>query len=288
MILDLLKEFMINYYEIAVDYLPYIKETVTRIYLQELSVIVKERTLSLIAKVIEVFDIEVIEKVFNPKMYLEFLLNEIKLKRLQGSVKGEIWHVIGLLISKFSFMLNLYKTEVNDVIFSELTGYLVNHSKFEFRPIVGILKSMNYLLEDHRLSEDQITNLYIYLKGMINPLEDANSTKINKLSLTVLSNHGKVFYSQLQKDSIFLFDLIFQLCNHKNNELKHAAHEAIEKISRHISQCLNEDKSIHKDSFGYIMLKIKSVLEDKTSGVMINTAISLSKHIIKANSRYFL
>jgi len=107
------------------------------------------------------------------------------------------------------------------------------------------------------------------------PLDDANSIKINKLALDVISSHGKVFFKQIQKDSINLFDDIFVLCNHKNQELKMAANEAIEKISMHISECLIEENDLHKDAFKYLIIKIKTVLDTKSTNILVNTAISL-------------
>jgi hypothetical protein len=106
-------------------------------------------------------------------------------------------------------------------------------------------------------------------------LDDANSIKINKLSLEVISCNGRVFHKQLQNDSINLFDDIFELCNHKNQILKMAANEAIEKISLHISECLMEENNLHKDVFKYLIVKIKNVLETKTATILVNTAISL-------------
>jgi hypothetical protein len=103
--------------------------------------------------------------------------------------------------------------------------------------------------------------------------------------LEVLGTHGKVFANQLQKDSINLFDDIFELCNHQNNELKTTANEAIEKISVHIADCLLEENLVHKDSFKYLLNKIKFVLSNRFTSILINTAISLigifAKSIVK-------
>lgn len=290
-IIILLKEFLEIYKLSCIDFIETIKKKSTAIYLSDQSLIVKESMLSLIAKIIEIYDDSLIEKVYQPKIYLEFLLNEIKLKKLAGSIKGEIWHICGLLINKFSNLLNNYKLQISTLVYSELfemlslneTNNNIKNSnnilvkKFEFKHLIGILKSLNYLLDNSKFNDNQITTIYICLKGLIQPLEDANSNKVNKLALNILSNHGKMFYNQLQKDAIFLFDSIFVLCSSKNNVLKNAAHEAIEAIAKHISYCLNENKNIHKDSFSYIIIKIKSVLEEKTNGVMIHIAISLSK-----------
>lgn len=279
-IIELIKELIQKYTTNCLDYLHYLKEKSYVVFLTEQSLVVKEKLCSLIAKQIEIFDIEHTDKIYEPKRFIENLLDEIKLKKHPPSVKGSIWHIIGILIYKFSMKLDKYKYEVNDVIFCELCELHENKKKFEMKAISGILKALDYLLEDCRLEKKQIEKLYAFLKAMINPLEDTNSIKINKLSLNVLSHHGKVFYSEIQKDSIFIFDLIFKLCNHRNVELKNAAHEAIELIAKHISFCLNEDLSIHKNSFSYIILQISKVLEDKTGGVMLNTAITLSKYTI--------
>ena len=94
--------------------------------------------------------------------------------------------------------------------------------------------------------------------------------------MEVLGTHGKVFTKQLQKDSINLFDDIFELCNHQNNELKATANEAIENISIHIADCLLEENLIHKDSFKYLLNKIKFVLGNKYTSILI-----FAKSIVK-------
>ena len=44
---------------------------------------------------------------------------------------------------------------------------------------------------------------------------------------------------------------MFELCNHKNYELKMCANEAIEKICMHISDCLLEKNTLHKFNTDY-------------------------------------
>jgi len=121
----------------------------------EQSLIVKEKILSFIAKLIEKFDSQLIEKVYNPKKFVEFLLDEIKLKKLAGTTKGGIWHIIGVLISKYSIMLDSYKIEIHDVIFHEFRKLLGKNTKFEFKSVQGILKAYIFLLEDPQLSPEQ-------------------------------------------------------------------------------------------------------------------------------------
>ena len=244
------------------------------IYSSEQSQIVREKILKLTAKILEKYPIEVIENIYKPKQYLENLLNEIRLSKLTSTIKGAIWSIIGILIGKFSILLNSYKIEVHDVIFTDFKK-IVSQKKPEIRALQGILKGYIYLLDDPHLKANDIEELYHYIKSLIHPLEDANTIKINKLALRIISEHGKVFTQQLQRESIELFDLVFELCNHKNYELKMCANEAIEKICMHISDCLLEKNTLHKDVFKYLLRKIEEVLEKRSQNIMINTAISL-------------
>ena len=244
------------------------------IYSSEQSQIVREKILKLTAKILEKYPTEIIENIYKPKQYLENLLNEIRLSKLTSTIKGGIWSIIGILIGKFSILLNSYKLEVHDVIFADFKK-IVTQKKPEIKALQGILKGYIYLLDDPHLKANDIEELYHYIKSLIHPLEDANTIKINKLALKIISEHGKVFTQQLQRDSIELFDLVFELCNHKNYELKMCANEAIEKICMHISDCLLEKDTLHKDVFKYLLRKIEEVLEKRTQYIMINTAISL-------------
>ena len=256
------------------DYLEYIYKMSIGIYSSEQSMIVKEKILKLTAKIMEKFPVDIVEKIYKPKQYLENLLNEIRLSKLTSTIKGGIWSIIGILIGKFSILLNSYKIEVHDVIFADFKK-IVAQKKPEIKALQGILKGYEYLLDDPHLKANDIEELYHYLKSLIHPLDDANTIKINKLALKVISEHGKVFTQQLQRESIELFDLVFELCNHKNYELKMCANEAIEKICMHISDCLLEKSTLHKDIFKYLLRKIEEVLEKRSQYIMINTAISL-------------
>ena len=111
--------------------------------------------MSLIAKIIENYESNINENIFNPKEFVEFLLDEIKLKRLSATIKGGVWYIIGVLIGKFSIMLNSYKIEINDVIFNEFKILVNSTNKFEFKAVSGILKALIYLLDDPQLTGDQ-------------------------------------------------------------------------------------------------------------------------------------
>ena len=95
------------------------------------------------------------------------------------------------------------------------------------------------------------------------------------MALEIISKHGKVFNKQIKKDSINLFDDIFDYCNNTNYELKISANECIEKLSHLIAEFLNESIDQNKEIFEYIINKIKKTLQSKSSNILVNTCISL-------------
>jgi hypothetical protein len=59
--------------------------------------------------IIETFNYKEIEPIMRPKDLLLNLLDEIKLRRPSATVKGTIWHLVGVLHDKYD--LNEYLTE---------------------------------------------------------------------------------------------------------------------------------------------------------------------------------
>ena len=58
------------------DYLEYIYKMSIGIYSSEQSMIVKEKILKLTAKIMEKFPVDIVEKIYKPKQYLENLLKQ--------------------------------------------------------------------------------------------------------------------------------------------------------------------------------------------------------------------
>ena len=112
-IIDFLKDFVDEFDEYCKDYLEFIYKMSIGIYSSEQSQIVKEKILKLTAKILEKYPTKIIENIYKPKQYLANLLNDIRLSRLTSTIKGAIWSIIGILIGKFSILLNDLKFEVH-------------------------------------------------------------------------------------------------------------------------------------------------------------------------------
>lgn len=95
------------------------------------------------------------------------MLDEIKLKKLGGSLKGGVWYIIGILTSKYPLLLDDYKIEIHDVLFYEFKNMVNNTKKFEFKAVTGMLKSYLYLLEDPHLQADQSKNYILIISKSI-------------------------------------------------------------------------------------------------------------------------
>lgn len=70
-------------------------------FLGDANSLVKEASLHVIIKIIESFNAEEIEPIITPTKLLHTLLDEIKLRRPSGAVKGAIWTLIGLLHKQY-------------------------------------------------------------------------------------------------------------------------------------------------------------------------------------------
>lgn len=71
------------------------------------------------------------------------LLDEIKLRRPSASVKGTIWHMVGLLHSKYEQAVSEHLVESQDVMFQMLEEN-IRTDKPEIKAIIGMLKGFAY------------------------------------------------------------------------------------------------------------------------------------------------
>ena len=92
------------------------------------------------------------------------LLDEIKLRRPSASVKGAIWHMIGVCHQKFGAELSQFHVESQDQMYRELKAQL-GSPKPEFRAIVGIIKGLSSSLEEGcTLDAEEIEGLFVRMK----------------------------------------------------------------------------------------------------------------------------
>jgi len=85
----------------VLDYLETIKLNCFKLYKMDVSNVVKEASLMPIIKILKHFDNEQIKDSFDSDELANMLLDEIKLFKPSASVRGAIWHTLGLLTSQF-------------------------------------------------------------------------------------------------------------------------------------------------------------------------------------------
>lgn len=95
----------------------------------------------MIIKILEKFNYKEIESIIKPKELMIMLLDEIKLRKPSATVKGTIWHLIGVLHENYK--LNDFLIESQDVCFLSLVEQMKSE-KPEIRAIVGMMKGLTH------------------------------------------------------------------------------------------------------------------------------------------------
>jgi hypothetical protein len=145
-------------YELIVDYmklrrqeishyLQRVKDTCMVSFVGDQNSLVKEAALQVLIKIIEIYNADEIEKIISPNKMLQTLLDEIKLRRPSATVKGAIWTLVGLILSKYKV-----QTQEEFLASSQKVNFLmlneqVRTDKPEMKAIVGMLKGLSYSLE---------------------------------------------------------------------------------------------------------------------------------------------
>ena len=86
--------------------------------------LVREAGLQLHLRIIDHYNLSTLGTFMQPKELVMRLLDEIKLRRPSASVKGTIWHMIGVCHQKFGPELAEFSVESQDQMYRELKEQL--------------------------------------------------------------------------------------------------------------------------------------------------------------------
>lgn len=163
-IFDLIIEYMVQRPQQVATYLKQIKETCLRSFIGDPNSFVKEASLLLLIQIVKKYHVSVLVSVINPQDLMIKLLDEIKLRKPSSSVKGTIWHLVGLCHEKFEKETRDFLEESQDQMYRELKVQM-DKQKPEYKAIVGILQGLTHSLEsDCTLEEEEVTGLYLRIK----------------------------------------------------------------------------------------------------------------------------
>ncbi len=206
----------------------------------------------MLIKVIEIYHPNEIEAIFKPADLMTMLLDEIKLRRPTASVKGTIWHLVGLLHDKFQ-AVDHFRVESQDVMFIQLTEQF-RSEKPEIRAIMGLLRGLSHSLAgESTLDEEQLDSLFVVVKTAITPIAERNSYGVLKSAMRLLAAQITLFKKHVTKHAVELVTMTLKLCVHENMDIRDSANELLGKLMQTISDCLTIDNSIHKDIFKIIV-----------------------------------
>jgi DNA-dependent protein kinase catalytic subunit len=270
---ELIVEFMQTRPNHVATYLPQIRETCVRTLSGDPSSLVKEASVQLLLQMVEHYPLGVLVKVFDPKEMLNRLLDEIKLRKPSASVRGAIWHLIGLCHKRFKVDIREFLVESQDQMYRELKSQL-DRDRPEFRAIVGIIKGLSASLFDEcTLEEDEVEGLFIRVKTGMQPMADVKHKGIQKQSMKLFSNHVELFKAVIPKHAEPMVRLTLQLCVDGNLEVRDAASDMLGRLMQVISDGLTVDESIHKDIFREIVAQFQKILEAPDGNVQLISAI---------------
>lgn len=112
-------------------------------FLQEEANKPKETALRVISKIIKhIENKEYLEDIVKPKHLVDFLLMRIKTYKLVPTVKGEVWHLLGLLYSHYTNAVDVKtKREIQEICLKELEKIIESDKN---TTVIGkMLKSFN-------------------------------------------------------------------------------------------------------------------------------------------------
>ena len=188
-----------------------------------------------------------------PKELVLRLLDEIKLRRPSASVKGTIWHLIGVCHQKFGPELSEFSVESQDQMYRELKEQLQS-PKPEFRAIVGIIKGLSHSLEDGcTLDSEEIEGLFVRIKTAMQPIPDLRHKGIQKQSMKLFTTHVALFKSIIPRHAEPMVRLTLLLCVDANMEVRDAANDMLGRLMQVISDGLTVDATIDKKIFTIII-----------------------------------
>jgi hypothetical protein len=127
----------------VMDYVELIYTKSYQYFLQEEANRPKEMALRVIAKIVKhIENREYLEEIVKPRVLVDFLVLRIKTYKLVATVKGEVWHLLGLLYSHYSTVIEVkVKREIQDICLKELEKLI--ESDKNTTVIAKMLKSFN-------------------------------------------------------------------------------------------------------------------------------------------------
>lgn len=118
-------------------------------------------------------------------------MDEIKLRRPSATVKGVIWHLIGTLHENYG--LEDFIDESQDQMFLNIKEQ-TKSEKPELKALQGLFLGLSASLKDRcSLTEDQVDDLYMYVRACLTTQEGATTHGVMKCSMKLMTKNVKIF-----------------------------------------------------------------------------------------------
>lgn len=153
----------------------------------------------MLLRIVDAYPTQTVKKIVKPVELIKRLLDEIKLRRPSATVKGAIWHLVGLLHKQFGPELRDDLEESQDQMFIELKEQFVSQ-KPENKTIIGIITGLSLSLESGcTLTDDEIEGLFVRVKTGMQPIEEIKQRGIQKACMKLFTIHVNMFKKVIPK-----------------------------------------------------------------------------------------
>lgn len=235
------------------------------------SSMVKEAALRPLTRMLEVFSPIRLKEILNPGELFRILLdNKLKFEErtLGSTLKGSIFNMLGLLISKFEEELEDRVKELQKIMLVRLKEELYKGSKTEEKTVAGILKGFAHGLRCFKLDDGELKEVFSYVKALLTPIQTGRYTVL-KSSLKVLSENTGVFKQLVHKNCQEVLRELFNLSKSNNSSVKYLAQETTENVLSVLVESIIETQD--QACFEYTLKLLTSQITSKSPEILQTT-----------------
>ncbi len=115
------------------------------------------------------------------------------------------------------------------------------------------------------------------IKVAMVPVEEGRAYTVVKAAIKLLTSRSQLFKPQIIEDALPLCEKVLELCAHENMEIREAANELLEEITKRFTEGLKEGKA-HKDIFKHLIGRYHDIIEspERTRSALVITVIRTS------------
>ncbi|XP_077480903.1 DNA-dependent protein kinase catalytic subunit [Stigmatopora argus] len=190
--------------------------------------------------------------------------------KLPDTVLSAIYELLGVVAEVHPSEMVNYSDKLYKAYRGELKEQMTSTTRQpKLTVVAGCLRGINALMVNFTktMEEDPATCNEIFqccLKA-INPQMEINRYAVPLAGLRLFARHASQFSSCLLTHYREVFDAMFKLCGHHNNDMKTTSYYAMEAFLKQVSMLVAENIAEHKSTLTFFMGKFCSIIRTMES-----------------------